>query len=200
MEILILFALTILNVGISWWDAAIAGKVWVESKAIGGFIRLVVWSAAIQSAVGFSIAIATVLALGGTAFHLISPGASKVTLDVTFLAVVLPALGSGLIITISSWTVACREQSLRSLGVAAWNSLAMAHDSAAAVTGIGGAFADAIEVRDEDDLAFWAGLLLAAIALALGIGLTWAIIRHYAGAMPLPERHEPHPAQRLSRT
>ena len=57
-----LFLLVLVNIGISYWNAKQAGRVWAESKGVGGWIRILVWCAAIQSAVGFTSAYAIILA------------------------------------------------------------------------------------------------------------------------------------------
>ncbi len=49
-----LYVILALNFGISWWNARSCGRAWVESKAVGGSIRVLVWCGAIQSAIGFS--------------------------------------------------------------------------------------------------------------------------------------------------
>jgi hypothetical protein len=49
-----LFLLLILNFAISWFNAWSVGRVWTESKMIGGFFRMTVWCGAIMSACGFT--------------------------------------------------------------------------------------------------------------------------------------------------
>ena len=45
----------LINLGISFYNARSAGQVWAESKAIGGWLRLLVWCGAIQAAIGFTM-------------------------------------------------------------------------------------------------------------------------------------------------
>src|SRR6266436_2256340 len=49
-----LFLLLILNFAISWFNAWSVGRVWIESKMIGGLFRMTVWCGAIMSAFGFT--------------------------------------------------------------------------------------------------------------------------------------------------
>ncbi|MGF3998906.1 hypothetical protein ACQX8C_14305, partial [Staphylococcus aureus] len=55
-----------LNFGISWWNCYAVGGIWVESRSLGGWIRVLAWSGAIQAAIGFSSVFLFVL--GGAAF------------------------------------------------------------------------------------------------------------------------------------
>ena len=40
MSTLTILAVLALNFGISWWNAYVCGRAWVESKAVGGWIRV----------------------------------------------------------------------------------------------------------------------------------------------------------------
>lgn len=193
MSILLVAALVLLNFGISWWNAIVAGKSWVESKHLGGFIRLVVWSAAVQSACGFSM-VFTILLAGlayGTGY--LPMAAVKALLELNYLLIIVPVLGSGMIITIHSWMVAIRERSLMDMGTAAYNTFAMAHNTYSAVSGIGDVIGDLSGFFSDDDDSDGAKtkiivlvLVLAVIAACAGIFLTVAIIKHYAGTSRLP--------------
>ena len=50
-----------LNLVISFLNARNVGHVWAESKAVGGWIRLLAWCGAIQSAAGFTFVYAVVV-------------------------------------------------------------------------------------------------------------------------------------------
>ena len=45
MAVMILLTLLIvaIGLGVAYWNARIAGKIWLESKAVGGWIRVVAW-------------------------------------------------------------------------------------------------------------------------------------------------------------
>ncbi len=51
-----------LNLVISFLNARNVGRVWAETKAIGGWIRVVAWAGAIQSAIGFTYVYAFIVA------------------------------------------------------------------------------------------------------------------------------------------
>lgn len=193
METLLLVVMLAINVGISFWNARVAGQVWHETKVMGGFMRLVVWSAAIQSAIGFSMLFG--LVFGGIIYGLgyLPVNAAKAATALWYLAIIVPALGTGFIIMIHSWIVAYRERNLLSMGTAAWNTFSMAHNVYSASSGIGNAFSVVGEFfsGDNDDVSSSLVVLVVLLvvgSLASGAFLTAAIINHYKGTLPLPER------------
>jgi hypothetical protein len=199
-----------LNLGISWLNASVCGRSWEESKACGGIVRLVVWCTAIQSAIGFS----SVLVLG--LIYLAHENAPsyftdlyfKGALSLWYLTIIFPVIGAGLSITVESWVAAYRDASLLKLSYAAWNTFAQAHNMAGAVEGMGGAFSSVCDPfgsafnlsgdskSDGDATIAIVGLMIMLVvvtfALAGGCLITAAIIRYYAGSVPLPERDIPY--------
>jgi len=189
-----------LNFAISWWNARACGRAWVESKAVGGAIRVLVWCGAIQSAIGFSsVFLFPLIFIANAAFpQYFTAEYVDGALSLWYVTIIFPALGSGLIITIESWIRAYREHSLTNLGVAAYNTLAQAHNTIGAIRSLGPAlqavgkmFASALGGRgDPRGKAAVLGLLIAltivTLALAAGAILTSALIHHYAGTVPLP--------------
>jgi hypothetical protein len=187
----------ILNFGISWANAYVCGRSWVETKVIGGFPRLLLWCGAIQSAIGFSSVIGFFLGWIAYTMGHIPPETLKQAASLWYVTIIFPALGTGLIITIESWRAAFRERSLTSMGSAAWNTFAELHNAYEAMEGIGDAFKDVGDLfgglfdGDDDDakakLAMVA-ILLVVIALASGCLLTAILIKKYAATEPLPHR------------
>jgi hypothetical protein len=87
--------------GISWLNAWSVGKTWVESKAEGGFSYAVTWCALIMSASGFTWCYTILLALlaGNIPYHghvLLAPKYVNGAMELGYLVVILPILGSGL--------------------------------------------------------------------------------------------------------
>ena len=58
---LMLFLVLGLNLVISFLNARNVGRIWAESKAVGGWGRLLAWCGAIQSAAGFTFVYAVVV-------------------------------------------------------------------------------------------------------------------------------------------
>lgn len=173
------------NFGISWWNAKQAGQSWLEAKALGGFVWVVTLCASIQSALGFTTVICYVLASIAKGAGLLSDSAYQAVAALDYLMVVIPLIGTGLIITLASWRIAFREKSLASMGTAAYNTLAMAYDIASAAKNIPslidslkllGSSGDG-EKDDEDSGIGLKVVMIVLAALVLGILLTVWIVR-----------------------
>lgn len=187
MELLFIILILALNFGISWWNAYVCGKAWVETKYIGGWIRLVVWSAAIQSAIGFSMVLLFGIVGLGAVTGLLEANVLKLATAFFYVAIIVPLLGTGLIITIHSWITAYRERDIASMGVAAYNTLAMAHNVYSSIDGIGAAtktIADGLSEMEDSRVAL--AILIVAVALLGGVLLTATLIKRYAASVPLP--------------
>lgn len=186
----------LLNFGISWWNAYVAGVNWVEAKIAGGFARLLIWSAAIQSACGFTMCL---VAVSGGLAHMtgyLPPQAIEIMFKLTYLLIVIPIIGTGLIITGHSWMAFYRERSVMNAGVAAWNTYAQVSNIIDAIRvvpsfmgDIGSAFSSDSS-SDDDNPLVKGGLIVATlivICCALGgILLTATLIKSYAGTRPVP--------------
>jgi hypothetical protein len=189
-----------LNFGVSWLNARTCGRAWVESKAAGGLVRVLVWCGAIQSAIGFSSVFVFPLlfvanAVAPDAFSADDLNAAE---SLWYLTIIIPALGTGLLITIESWIAVYRERSLGNIGVAAYNTLVQAHNTMGAINGfgpalraVGKAFSSVAASRgDAKGKAALLGIMIAvaivAISLSAGVILTAALIHRYAATIPLP--------------
>ena len=169
------------NTLISCWNAYAAGLGWRDAT---GFMRLVVWSALVMSACGFFQTFAIVGAVVAVASHWITPTQLQGMLSLTYLLIIVPVLGSGLIITIHSWRQAMQTRSALDIGVAGYNTLAMGknvYDAASgvpeAMSGVGKLFAPD---SDDDAQAMIAKLaigLILFVAGVLAVGGTWLFFR-----------------------
>lgn len=119
----------VLNFGISWFNAWSVGRSWAETKAVGGWSRVVIWCAAIMSACGFTWCYLILLALGAGAIGLLEPQYVQAALEIGYLVLIGPILGSGLGIWIDSLTTAWRRRSVGSVAVAGWNTFAQVHNT-----------------------------------------------------------------------
>ena len=108
---------------VAYWNARVAGKIWVEAKAVGGWIRLVAWCGAAESAIGFSGIYAIVIGFPLALYFKVDPMSIFYTSFWLAVFLVPVAIGSMLVITIESWRRWYREKSLANLGVAGWNTL-----------------------------------------------------------------------------
>lgn len=174
MTLLLVFGLLLLNLAISMWNAYAAGRIWRE---VSGFMKLVAWSALVMSACGFLEVLAIVLGFIAISMHWINQHGFDALLSLTYLLIIVPVLGAGLIITIHSWIEAYKRRDFGSIVVAGYNTAADAYNIyEAADGGISGAFksvSESFSSDDEDDsVAQVVVLLILLVAMALASGLT----------------------------
>lgn len=187
-----IFLILLLNFGISWLNCWALGGMWAESKAIGGFTRFLAWCGAIQSAIGFSSVVMFVLGWIVHATGYLPEPALKAALQLWYVMVIIPAIGTGLFITTQSWVIAFRTRSLIDMGSAAYNTFAQIHNMYSAYENLGDAFSGVGDFfSDLGDSEDGVGLGLVVIALVLcalfsGILMTYVLIRKYAGRLEIP--------------
>lgn len=185
MSTIAILLLVVLNFGISWWNAKVTGQIWLESKAIGGMSRVMAWVGAIMAAIGFTYSFAIIVSFGLMAFGY--GYIAQYVFALTYLLIIFPAIGTGIIVMIESWIRFFRERNLANLGVAGWNTFANAFNIYNAVDGIpqsvsilGGLFDD-VDL-DEDNLPL---IVIGIVAFCLigGILLTRYIIETNKGTL-----------------
>lgn len=186
-----IFLILLINFAISWLNCWSVGGIWAESKALGGIVRLLAWCAAIQAAIGFSSVFGCLVGAIAYHFHYLPPRAADAAASLWYALVVVPILGTGMIITIESWIFAFRERSLLSLGISGWDTFAQLHNTADAIDGIGDAMSNVVGFFTEDGesgvlTAIVIGLVL--FALASGVTLAATLISFYSGRLPVPAR------------
>ncbi len=165
------FLLLIVNFGISWWNAYATGKVWAESKAAGGWPRAMAWAGAVMSACGFTFVYAVVLALIAGATGYLPPQYVQGLLELTYVIIVLPILGSGMIIWVESLMTAWRERTFGNIAGAGWNTFAQIHNTYEAATMLPGIFKHLGELfakgDDDDDLKDRLTMIVFALTLSI---------------------------------
>lgn len=186
MASLILIGIILLNLFISWWNCRTVGAMWAETKLVGGFMRVLAWCGAVQSVVGFSSVILLVLVFGGYATGHLPKQYADAAVSLWYLLIIVPDIGTGLIITVHSLITAWRERSITNMGVAAWNTFSSGmniYNAASSVPDAWGKVGDLFS-GDKDDQKVALVLLIVAVALLGGVMLTFALIRHYAKQNP----------------
>ena len=192
---LLIVGLLGLNFIISWVNCWSVGGIWLESKAVGGWIRLLAWCGAIQSAIGFSSVIGALVLYGLHVMGHLPPKVEDNAVSLWYLLVIVPALVTGTMITISSWMDAARDRSLLSMGVATYNTLAMARNAYDAWTLVPMVWRQVrtmfkSDTDDKDGVLMEFVLIVVSVALFSGVLLTAMLIGHYAGRHPLPKRDQ----------
>ncbi len=184
---LLLVGACILNLVISFLNARAAGQIWAESKAVGGWVRALVWSAVIQSAIGFTSVYAVIAAYIAVSVGYFTQEQAQMFSQGTYVLLIIPSIGSGLVITLQSWINLAREKSLRSLGIAGWNTFAQVYNTYRAVTSFSSAFkgiSGAFKSRDRKNANV---LILIILVAALGCLTTYGIVQKYAGTLGVPK-------------
>src|ERR1700722_7745558 len=162
-----LFILLVSNFGISIWNAYVAGRVWGEAE---GLMKLICGCAIIVSACGFLESYALICGFASASLHWVSD------LSVTYSMVILPALGTGLLIIIHAWIMAHERKDSRPAA-----SIADRDVTTDRVISVTDKIADFFNpgVEDSAPLAVdkWALLLILVIALMIAGSLTYVFYR-----------------------
>lgn len=122
----------IVNFAISWMNARTVGKMWSESKAIGGFPRVLAISGYIMSIAGFTMVYVTLLTIiianVAPNYDYLSDFQAQMLLgfinDLSYVLIITAVLPTGIIIWINSLITFWRHKNLRTGAVAAWNTFA----------------------------------------------------------------------------
>lgn len=191
MELLFIVGLLALNAVISWWNCKVTGGIWVEARQMGGFMRVMAWCGAVQAAVGFSSVLIFTMAFAAFAFGYLPKEYASAAISLWYLLIIVPAIGTGLIITVQSLVNAWRERNIANMGVAAWNTFASGMNVYNALDGIPSAWeavssvlgGDSKGKKDDSKAALL--ILLVVVAIAGGILITMGLIRHYAAQTKL---------------
>jgi hypothetical protein len=172
-----IFLLLILNFAISWFNAWSVGRVWVESKMIGGISRMTVWCGAIMSACGFTWVYIALLGMLAQSFQWLPARYIQGIFSLGYLVIILPLLGSGLGIAVSSWVQFWRQKNLINGGIAAWNTYAQISNVVSAIRfvpeAIGNVFSAFKGDDDEEDNRALL-IMLAVVLVAVGGGIMTA--------------------------
>lgn len=171
-----------LNLLISWWNCRVVGSIWHEAKATGGFMRVLAWCGAVQSTVGFSGALIVVAVVLSMVLGYLPKEYAQAAASLWYLLVIIPAIGTGLIITVHSLIAAWRERSMASMGTAAWNTVATGHNLYSAASSVPSAWDDVGKLfkGDGDSGKVMLVLALVAFSIAGGALITAALIRKYS--------------------
>jgi len=189
--------LWLMNFLISIFNGWVCGRSWDETKAQGGLPHFMNWMGVIMAASGFTwcyvIAFAflgsslEVEAEDGTMGPLVDPEAIRAMIELGYVVIIGPVIGSGIAITLEAWGVWWRRRTFGSGAVALYNTAAMAHNvySAAQVLPgvlehLGHFFTGGFRVgsgkSDGKNTAALLVIFLVVCALIAGVLTTWAIV------------------------
>lgn len=190
MSAVIIFLL-LFNFAVSWFNAWSVGRSWNETKAVGGVARFMAWCGAIMSASGFTWSYLVLLVLANMVMPhkwQLPPKYVDAMFSAGYLIIILPVIGSGIAITVQSWSYFWRERNFKNGAVAGYNTFADVYNIYEAAHAIPESFSmikNAFKGGDDEDDDVRGRLALIAIALAVlavvgGCLTTAAIIRSTA--------------------
>lgn len=189
-----------LNTVVGIVDMFSAGHAWVDAKHEGGFLRFLAWCVYIMSGLAFSsvllVAEIYILILTGK----VSDEFLTSIMYAWYLLVIVPVLGTGLVITLVSVQQAFRSRRLGDILVAGYNTYAMVHNTLSAVNTVPKAFGSLFKNLKGKDAAYLiAFLVLTLLPLILGFGISWIGVQRIAGHEDLDNLQERY-APTLSRS
>jgi predicted histidine transporter YuiF (NhaC family) len=164
------------NFGVSWFNANTVGKIWSESKQIGGGARVLAVAGYIMAIAGFtmvySVVLIAVLSALGNAGGYFTPEQLQLLIglssDLSYVLIVMAVIPTGIIIWINSLIAFWKHKSLRSGGIAAWNSFAMVSNVISASRNLPSAFSRIVDsIRNQRDNGAIIMLALVVVACAI---------------------------------
>jgi hypothetical protein len=188
--VIIILFLWIVNFAISWLNAWGCGKSWNETKHVGGIAHFMNWMGAIMSACGFTWCYLLILGFGGayvplieqddgTMTTLLDPPMLEAFMNLGYLVIIGPILGSGIAITLQSWGHFWRRRSLGSGAVAGWNTYAQVYNTASALQHVpvaASGLGDFFKGSDSDNGRGTIVIVMVALALFGGVLTTYWIL------------------------
>lgn len=197
---LLLLGLLTLNFVISIYNAWSCGLVWASTSKKGGLAHFMTWMGAVMSACGFTWVYTAVLAYVSTVipvkgedgeYHaLLTAAQAHQVLELGYLVIIFPVLGSGLALMVRSWRSFARSRSFGDGAVAGWNTYAQfsnMYDAMRLVPDIFGRIGGLLDSKGGDGKGKVI-IALVVLAVAGGIGTTFAIIRYAARGAVEEER------------
>jgi hypothetical protein len=181
MSLILILFLLVWNFGISWLNCWFVGKTWAESRAVGGWTRLVVWSAAVMGACGFIWCNLLVTGFLASTHVGILPHKYQLTdpylellWNMGYALIIFPILGSGLAIWADSLKQAYKNRDGISIGVATYNTFAMAHNTYEAARFLPTVFEKIGTSLKESDNKASLAVVYGVLAISVGGGIAMA--------------------------
>jgi hypothetical protein len=152
--------LLVLNFVISWVNAHNTGRVWTESKEIGGWIRISVWSGYIMAIAGFTMVYGCLLLLLSIGLYPSIPYLNEnvelsllitIANDLLYLLIAAAVIPTGIIIWLNSMVAFWKRKTFGGGAVAAWNTYANIRNIVSATRAVPAAFGRLTEALFKGD-------------------------------------------------
>ena len=197
ISLFFLFILLGINIAISVWNCFAVGTVIKDVMAFGGkFQKALVWSAIIQSTIGFSMPI--VLLLGYALFTYATGGTDPMLtpeqgatlwqgiLSLWWILIIIPGVGSCFIILGHSLWAAYKYRDFASIAVAGWNTVATINNVMSMINNFGGALSHVGELfkipnHANGVMKIWLyAFVIVIIALIAGFAIAVFLVRFFS--------------------
>lgn len=163
----------VVNPIIAYFNAYTVGKYWKDIQYSSVWQKTISISALIQSVAGFSMPILGILLFIGFITKFLTKTQIDLGIDLLWISIIVPVVGSGILITIDSIKQAIKERSFTSGAVAAWNLGTTIENIFNMVSNFGSVITDIKNKSDEEDDA--SNLIIVGmvgLALLLSVGGT----------------------------
>lgn len=163
----------IVNPLIAYFNAYTVGKYWNDIQYSSFWQKTISVSALVQSVIGFSMPILGILLFIGYITKTLTMNQIDLSIDLLWLSIIIPIVGSGILITIESIKEAIRSRSFTNGALAIWNLGATIENIFNMVSNFGSVIKDFEKRSDkEDDSSNLIVVLLVGVALLLSVGGT----------------------------
>jgi hypothetical protein len=148
MPTLMTLLLMAANFAISWFNAKSVGRIWSESKQIGGGARALAVSGYVMAIIGFTMVYSFVLmflfaAIGPSLLHISTETTAyllQLVGDLSYILIGLAIIPTGIIIWINSLIAFWKRKTLRGGMIAGWNTFATVSNVVSAARNMPSAF------------------------------------------------------------
>lgn len=180
---LILTLLLIINTLISVYNCWAVGRYWTEKRLLPLWPRVMCWCGAIMATCGFYWVYSVLITLGLLYFHQIRIEDAEALINLGYLIIIFPLLGTGAMITVDSTIKAYQQRNYQATGVAVWNTTAQASNTLRALQEVPEAlstvldyFGDALSSSDDDEDNKGGAIVVLVIILTMMLGIMTTIL------------------------
>lgn len=111
----------IVNPLIAFYNAKVIGSVWQYSTNFNWWDKTLCISGLVQSVIGFSMPVLGVIVGAGYYFHFLNNLQLTLSIDLFWISIIIPLVGTSIIITIQSIKDAIASRSFLDGAIAVWN-------------------------------------------------------------------------------
>ena len=169
-EVIMVLLVFVVNPLISFYNAKSIGGIWNYSQNFTIWDKVLCVSGLLQSIIGFSMPIIGILLGTCYYFHLLSNALLTLSLDLFWVTIIIPFVGTSIVITIQSIKNAIETRSIIDGGIAIWNISATIENIVDLFSNFGSCISGITSLVDGDS-SDDSGAALGLVGLLIGIGI-----------------------------